>query len=44
MIREALTHLHWTTLPVVSMLMFLCIFLGAVAWVFRKESKTVTLN
>lgn len=38
MIKEFLSHLHWSILPVVTMFMFLSVFLGAVAWVFRKGS------
>ncbi len=41
MIREALTHLHWSVLPVVSMFMFLSVFIGVIFWAYRKESKEV---
>lgn len=41
MIREVLAHLHWSTLPVISMFLFLSVFVGAVLWVFRKDSKTI---
>jgi len=41
MIREALSHLHWTTLPVVSMMMFFIVFLGVLVWVYRKDSTKV---
>lgn len=41
MIRELLSHLHWSALPVVSMFLFMSVFFGALLWVFRKESKRV---
>ena len=41
MIREFMSHLHWSTLPVVSMMLFMAVFLGALLWVFRKESQVV---
>ena len=41
MIREAIGALHWSYLPVISMFMFLSIFLGSLIWVFRKGSKEV---
>ena len=41
MIREALAHLHWSYLPVISMFLFLSVFLGALAWVYRKESAAI---
>ncbi len=41
MIREALSHLHWTTLPVVSMLMFAMVFVGVLLWSNRKESRSI---
>lgn len=41
MIREALSHLHWTTLPVVSMLMFAMVFVGVLLWSSRKESRSI---
>ncbi len=41
MIRELLSHLHWSALPVVSMMLFMAVFLGAVIWVFRRESQSV---
>jgi hypothetical protein len=41
MIREFLSHVHWSVLPVISMLLFMAVFFGALIWVFRKESKEV---
>lgn len=41
MIREALANLHWSYLPVVSMMMFFGVFLGVLIWVYRKESHRV---
>ena len=41
MIRDFLSNLHWSTLPVISMFLFISVFLGAVIWVFRKESTEV---
>jgi len=41
MIREALSHLHWTTLPIISMMMFVGVFLGVLLWVYRRESGKV---
>jgi|LakMenEpi03Aug12_release.lakeMendotaPanAssembly.Ray.scaffolds.fasta_scaffold3690609_1 hypothetical protein len=41
MIREFLSHVHWSALPIVSMLLFIAVFVGAVVWVFRKESSEV---
>ena len=41
MIRETLAHLHWTTLPVISMLMFATVFVGVVIWANRKESRRI---
>ena len=41
MMREFLSHLHWTWLPVISMFLFMSVFVGAVIWVFRKESKEI---
>ncbi len=41
MIRETLSHLHWSVLPVVSMLMFVSVFVGVLIWVNRKESKQI---
>lgn len=41
MIRDTLAHLHWSVLPVVSMLMFLSVFVGVLIWVYRKESHRV---
>jgi cbb3-type cytochrome oxidase subunit 3 len=38
MIREALSHLHWSVLPVVSMMMFLAVFVGVLFVAYRKES------
>jgi cbb3-type cytochrome oxidase subunit 3 len=41
MIREALSHLHWSVLPVVSMFSFLGVFVGILFWSFRKGSTGV---
>ena len=41
MIREFLSHLHWTTLPIITMLMFMGVFFGAVLWVYRRQSTAV---
>ena len=41
MIREFVGHLHWSTLPVVSMFLFMSVFFGALIWVYRKESQSV---
>jgi hypothetical protein len=41
MIREFLANLHWSTLPVVSMFLFISVFVGAVFWVYRQESTEV---
>lgn len=41
MIREFLSNLHWTTLPILTMFLFLSVFLGAIAWVFRKGSTEI---
>jgi hypothetical protein len=41
MIRETLAHLHWSVLPVVSMLLFAAVFVGVLFWVNRKESKII---
>lgn len=41
MIRDLLTHLHWEYLPVLSMFLFFSVFIGAVLWVYRKESKRI---
>lgn len=38
MIRDWLSHLHWSTLPIITMMMFICVFVGAVIWVYRKRS------
>lgn len=38
MIREWLSHLHWSTLPIITMMMFISVFVGAVIWVYRKKS------
>lgn len=38
MIRETLAQLHWSTLPVISMLLFMAVFMGAWIWVYRKGS------
>ncbi len=41
MIRDFLSTLHWSLLPVISMFLFISVFLGALIWVFRKESTQV---
>ena len=41
MIKELVMQMHWSFLPVVSMGMFISVFLGALIWVFRRESNTV---
>ena len=41
MIREFLTHFHWSILPVITMFMFMSVFFGALIWVFRKGSKDI---
>ncbi len=41
MIREALSHLHWSALPVFSMMLFMAVFAGAWLWVYRKGSGRV---
>lgn len=41
MIRQTLEHLHWTWLPVISMFLFLSVFLGACIWVYRRESAEI---
>ncbi|MBS1958558.1 MAG: cbb3-type cytochrome c oxidase subunit 3 [Bdellovibrionales bacterium] len=41
MIRDVLSQLHWSTLPIVSMLLFASVFVGAVIWVYRKNSKAI---
>jgi len=41
MIRDFLANLHWSTLPVISMFMFLSVFIGAILWVFRKDSTEI---
>jgi hypothetical protein len=41
MIRQHLAGLHWTWLPVISMLLFLAVFIGVCIWVYRKESTDV---
>jgi CHASE2 domain-containing sensor protein len=41
MIRQTLAHLHWTWLPVISMFLFLSVFLGACIWVYRRESAEI---
>jgi len=41
MIRDALAHLHWSWLPVLSMFLFGAVFIGVLFWVFRKESAQV---
>ena len=38
MIRDALAHLNWTIMPVISMMLFMSVFFGALIWVFRKDS------
>ena len=37
--REVLTHFPWINLVLASQLIFLGLFLGALAWVFRPKSK-----
>ncbi len=41
MIREALANLHWSYLPVVSMMMFFGVFVGVLIWVYRRESNRI---
>lgn len=41
MIRSYLANLHWSVLPVVSMGLFIAVFLGVVIWVNRKGSDKV---
>lgn len=41
MIRDVLANLHWTALPVLSMLLFAAVFVGVLFWVFRKESNSI---
>ena len=41
MIRDALAHLHWSVLPVVSMFMFMSVFIGVLIWVYRKDSNHI---
>jgi hypothetical protein len=41
MIRQYLAGLHWTWLPVISMLLFLGVFLGVCIWVYRKDSSEI---
>jgi hypothetical protein len=41
MIREWVSHLHWSVMPVISMGLFMAVFFGALIWVFRKESHVV---
>jgi hypothetical protein len=41
MMREFLSHVHWSAMPVISMLLFMAVFSGAVIWVYRKESTDV---
>jgi len=41
MIREFLSHLHWTWLPVISMILFMAVFIGACLWVYRKGSQEI---
>ena len=41
MIREYLSRLHWSVLPVVSMFIFLTIFVGVMIWVYRKDSTRI---
>lgn len=38
MIREVLAHLHWSALPVISMLLFCAVFVGVLIWVHRSKS------
>lgn len=39
MIREFLSNLHWTALPIITMFLFFSVFLGSVVWVFRQGSR-----
>lgn len=41
MIREWLSHLHWSTLPILTMMMYIAVFVGALFWVFRKKSSEI---
>lgn len=41
MIRELLTNLHWSVLPVVGMMLFLSVFVGLLLWVNRKGSNSI---
>ena len=41
MIRDTLAQLHWSVLPVVSMLIFLSVFIGVLLWAYRKESTSI---
>jgi len=41
MIRETLMHLHWSVLPVFSMLVFFTVFIGVIFWVNRSGSKEI---
>ncbi len=41
MIRETLAHLHWSVLPVISMFLFLAVFIGVLLWVNRRESHQI---
>jgi len=36
--RNVLTHFPWMSLALLGQLLFLSLFLGALAWVFRKGS------
>lgn len=39
MIREVLAHFPWLNLLVIGQMIFLSLFAGALAWVFRPGSK-----
>lgn len=41
MIRDFLGNLHWSMLPIVSMFLFFSVFVGAVFWVYRKDSTKI---
>jgi cbb3-type cytochrome oxidase subunit 3 len=41
MIREALAHLHWSWLPVISMLLFSAVFVGVLLWSYRRGSAEI---
>lgn len=39
MIQRVLSHYHLAPLTCVGLVLFMLVFLGAVAWVFRQESE-----